>query len=225
MGSYKVQLPSTGTLEQALASMPPRVRDFVRAGFSVLVKVPENNLDLLLKAVLETIQSGESSSEVSSLTRLGVSKEDAPALIGAMSLLASLASARAETADQFVSSAVDSKLLDAAHVGPARMFFNAVVQNRQAFSRALETSRLSIEVLPSLTEFETTVDVRFGFEKGRVSHTVPIVLLHIDTDSYGQEIWLQLTKVQLERMIKDLEETLRNVGQAEKAVEKATSND
>jgi hypothetical protein len=224
MGSYRVQLPSTGTLEEAFARMPARVKDFVRAGLNVLTKLPENNLDLLLKVVLETIQSGESLSDVSHVTRLGVPQEDAPALIGSMSLLASLASGRAETAEQFVSSAVDSKLLEATHVGTARMFFNAVVQNRQAFKRAFDASRLSTRGLPSLTDFETTVDIRFGFEKGQLSESIAVVLLHIDTDAYGHEIWLQLTKVQLERMIRDLEETLKNVERAEKAVERSASN-
>jgi len=224
MGSFKVQLPTTGTLDESLATMPTRVKGFVRAGLNALTKVPEENLDLLLKAVLETIQVGESSSEIDSVKRLGIPPEDTPALLGAISLLASLVSSRAETVEQFISSAVNSKLIDAEHTGTARIFFNAVVQNRQAFKRALETSRLAVRVLPSLTDFETTVDIRFGFEKGQLAGTTAVVLLHIDTDAVGQEIWLQLTKSQLERMIKDLGETLKNVERAEKAVEKSTSD-
>ena len=96
------------------------------------------------------------------------------------------------------------------------MFFKGVITNRPFIKRALETSRLSTQLLPSLLNFEAVVDVRFGFEKGRLSENVPVIIMHIDTDSMGQEIFLQLTKTSLERMIKDLEETLKNVVQVEK---------
>jgi hypothetical protein len=212
MGGYRVQVPSSGTLVDAFNGMPDRLKAFVRAGVNVLSKVPPSNLELLFRAVLETIQSGESFSE-------------APVLTGALSLIASIASDRSESAEQFVNIAIDSKLIETADVGTLRMFLSAVIQNRQAVRRALQTSRLATQVLPSLSEFETTVDMRFGFEKGRLIESVPVILLHIDTDAQGQEIWLQLTKGQLERIIKELQDTLKNVERAEKVIEKSAIND
>ena len=111
MGTYRVQLPSRGTLEESFAEMPARVKTFVRTGIAVFTKVAPDNLHVLLKAVLGAIQAGEGSlGDLELITGLGVPQEDIPALVGAMSLLASIASNRADTAEQFVKAAIDFKL-------------------------------------------------------------------------------------------------------------------
>lgn len=224
MGGYKLQLPSRGTMEEAISDMPARIKTYVRTGLTVLSGVPENNLSILFDLVLETIQSGKVMTDFEVLTRLGISQADAPVLFGALSLLASVASTREESADQCVKITVDTKLVDASQASLALKFFSAVMQKRQLIRRALQVSSLSGAVLPSLVDFDIVVDVRFGFEKGRMTETAAVILMHINTDARGQEVWLQVTKVQLEGMIKELEETLRNVEQAEKSIVQKSAN-
>ncbi len=226
MGGYRVQLPSRGSLNETFTEMPPRVRNYIRSGLTTLAKIPERDLNLLVEVILESMQSGRSPAELEMFTRFGISRDDIPTFVGAMSLLATVASTREVSAEQCVATAKDTKLIDENLASVALSFFAAVIQRRQAFQRALHVTSLSVGTLPSLIEFETVVDVRFGFEKGQISANATLIIIHINTDARGQEIWLQVTRSQLEGMIKELEEALRNAEQAEKLIaQKSTTNE
>jgi hypothetical protein len=60
------------------------------------------------------------------------------------------------------------------------------------------------------------VDIRIGFDNDEIALAVPVVLVHIDTDSKDQEIWFQMSKGQLKTAIEDLTKILLRVEAAEK---------
>ena len=83
-----------------------------------------------------------------------------------------------------------------------------VIENHYSEGRTnLQRMSLEGEVLPYLMEFEATVDIRLGFdtEGTDVAFAVPVAMLHVDTDSYNQEIWFQVGIAQIETMIETLQ--------------------
>lgn len=215
MGTFRVQMPPTGTLEEALARMPTNVKGFMRDGFNILARATDIDFDELSAVVLEAVQSGFPPTDAG-LPRLGLAQEDARHLLSSLSLAASLFSTRQENAEQFVDSAISTKIVEPSRKGLVLSFLTAVAKNKPAFARSIEQSRIASEVLPSFFSLEVAVDMRLGFDKGRVTNSIPVAVVHFDTDAENQEIWFQLNKRQLEKTIRDLEEALRKLEQAEK---------
>ena len=216
MGTFRVRLPSSGAIESDFERMPAPVRSFVRDGFDILARVPEKSFDDLRTAVIESVHSGSAIKEGDLPTRLGVSAEDTRVLLGSMSLIASMVSAREITADEFVISAVNVKLIGPQNKQAAHSFISAILRDRTALKRSIEQSSAASEVLPSLLDFEVTVDLRLAFEKNAVRDSIPVALVHIDTDAMSEELWFQANKRQLERLIKELEDAVQKMEQAEK---------
>ena len=88
--------------------------------------------------------------------------------------------------------------------------------------------RMSIEseVLPYLMEFEATVDIRleFGARGNSVELAVPLAMIHVDTDSYRQEIWFQAGIAQVETMIERLQLVAERMKSAEDLARKLHSS-
>ena len=73
----------------------------------------------------------------------------------------------------------------------------------------LKVQKMSLEseVLPYLLDLDVTVDLRLGYGPtgNNVEFAVPVAMLHVDTDSYNQEIWFQAGMTQVETMIERLQ--------------------
>jgi hypothetical protein len=216
MSDMHVRIAARGTLDEAFSEMPPAVKAFLSEGFLLFSKLTKENMSNLLPAVLDSVQSGSGRGDQELASRLRVDRDDARLLLGSMSLIASMLSRREESPSQFIKAMAEAKILRPEASGAALAFFDALVRERPALRQAMTRSRFSSEVLPSLLEFESTVDLRLGFENDAINVAIPIALVHLDTNATGQEVWLQITRKQLEEMIKDLEETLRKMVEAEK---------
>ena len=58
--------------------------------------------------------------------------------------------------------------------------------------------------MPSLYSFDVAVDLRVRIEDGKVRTTIPVAIVHLDTDSENQEIWVQLSTSDIDFIIKRL---------------------
>lgn len=216
MGTFRLQIPSTGTIEDNLARLPSQVRSVIREGFRILSRIPKAHLEGLRTAVIESIQAGSPTDEGHLAGLLDITPDDARVLLGSMSLVASFVSARETTAEQFVNSATALKLIDPQAKDAALSFIAAVSRERSVLKHSIEQSTISSQVLPSLMDYDVSVDVRLAFEKGRVSDSVPVALIHIDTDAMNEELWFQANKKQLEKFIRELQEAVQKMNEAEK---------
>ena len=215
MGSFHLNIPARGTLTDSFSSMPTGVRTFLREGFSILARIPEDKLEDVIAIVLESIAHGSVVAERQVASKFDLSKEDVRPLLTASSLIASIVSRGDDTADSLTKELVKANALDAKSEPTVLRFANALVSRRPSIRSLMERSQLASEVLPSLMSFDTTVDVRVGFEKGRVAQLLPVGLVHIETDAEGQELWMQLTRTQLQRLIDDLREIDDQMGAVE----------
>jgi hypothetical protein len=122
------------------------------------------------------------------------------------------------TAEEFVAACVDAGLVDDSSRPVVEEFARDAARETPSIKAVLRQAEVSHEVLPSLVQLQATVDVRFSFEEDRVTASVPIVLVYIDTDAAHHEIWFQMTKRQVEKMIADLQGVLKNIEAAQRAL-------
>lgn len=80
------------------------------------------------------------------------------------------------------------------------------MNSRAELERSFSRRRLAASVLPALELFDVTIDLRFRFKDKQIAESVPVAIVHIDTDVYNQEIWFQLAQDDVDEMIKKLED-------------------
>lgn len=217
MGSFRFAVPTrAATLSAVFSSMPAEVKGFLREGFATLAKIPPERFQDLLKAVLEQVQEGYAGGGSEFAKTLGIPPEEGGPLFAAAGLFTSIFSSREVVVDDLMRYARTAEVINEKNAQAALQFAQLAARDRAAIARAMEQSGIASAVLPSLSTFETTVDLRLGFEKGRISTTVPLAVLHVDTDAEGQEVWVQLTKREVQRIVEDLQGVIRRLEEAEK---------
>lgn len=222
MGTFQFSIPMRRPLAEVFASTPPSVRAALRRGFLVIATLSTSESEKLLSALLRQVTAGGPLPETelrSLLANVGV--EDAKAALAAGSFLAVGISSTDEGVEQVITGAVNAKIFAETDAPGVRRFAALVARNRDEFQRGLERQRLAKSVLPSLTMFETLVDLRPSFVQNGFEFAIPVVLVHIDTDAPGQEVWFQASKGQLENIVRELHEALHRVVEAEKWVSKS----
>ena len=153
--------------------------------------------------------------------KLGVKKEDVPRLFAAVTFCTStLIEQKSLTASVFVNTGVSLGLIaeeDKEHVG---RFMDAVLSNREPVANMAERARVASTLLPRLTTFSTTIDLRpaFNDDGTAIKFSVPVIIAHVENDS-TDDVWVQMSKTQVERLITDLQEVLERVGVVEKWAE------
>ena len=221
----RFQISKKVSLRDTLAEIPRGPAASIQGGLRVLSELNRDQARQISNLVIEEIRKGGSRVEPKTIRKeFGLSEEDANDLAFAMAVMAGVLSARDETAKEFVDAAVDSKFLEAAHSAHLLDVAENLVSKRHDVKEAIEQQSLASEVLPSLLSFDVTTEVRLGFENNNIKRVVPIVVAHLDTDAFQQEVWFQLTKRQVEMVIDDLKEVLDRIKLAE-AWSKKTSQD
>jgi len=216
MSSFHIPINSLGSSQELFAGMPQSIKAYISEGFQVLSKIPRDKWDEIRRVTLESVETGSGVGDKDLSSRLDISINEARSVITAASLFATLLLRRDEKAAPIVAAAVEAKVVRAEDSAAVIAFYEIIDRDRAIFKDAIEGSEVSNEVLPSLLEFESTVDLRLRFEKGRLSFAAPIALIHLDTDAQGQEVWLQLRKKQVERIVRDLQEVLHRMDEVEK---------
>src|ERR1700730_6819614 len=220
---FKLPPEPNPDLSAIFSRAPEQVKAQLTLGLKLLSKLTDEQVSDLLEVVKESLVSTVAVSETEISSRFGMSSEEALALLTTSNVIAVTLSTREDTVEQFISAITKIGLItEGETAGPAR-FAKAAIRNKDSFNESLERSSLSSESLPVMTEFEATVDIRPSFEKesNRIGFAVPVLVVHIDTDKYGQQIWFQLTRRQLEKMIEGLKTALVQIDEGERWTKKA----
>ena len=204
-------------LIRLLSGMPQELRAAASEGFTVLRELPTEKraplLELVTKAVMARIPVDLSDAGI----EFGLAKQEARALFAATSLvLMAMTESAGATPETFADAAVETKSLNVADREAALELSRTVETQRPQLKHTLAQTKLLSEVLPVLTSVESTVDLRLGFGKSQVESTAPVAVIFLDTDRHGQEITFQVTKPQLEKLIRDLGRVLTRLEQAER---------
>jgi hypothetical protein len=167
---------------------------------------------------LESAESGSEPKAPDLASKFGLNKADSQSLVGIISFLVLLVSkpGEPEAAPTIVGALVSAEILDKDAQAAIIVVLNELDRDRSSVTSALRRTSLATRLLPSLTDLNCVVDIRIGFDNDEIALAVPVVLVHIDTDSKDQEIWFQMSKGQLKTAIEDLTKILLRVEAAEK---------
>lgn len=199
-----------------LADLPPDLKRFLVVGFTTLGKLSPASQQEFIGFAAKSLEAGYGLSPSGLASKHDLQEQEVAAGLTAATVTLLAFSQSDIIVDDFIEEAISAKLITEDARESVRTLAKRVEADRGAMKAVLQRSKIARELLPSLTDFETTIDVRLGFEKGRINATVPVVLAHIDTDSQNEEIWFQMTKAQVEKTIADLQDLLRRLEEAEK---------
>jgi hypothetical protein len=196
--------------------MPQEVKTYLGKGFAVIARLSEDKLAAMVEVAKDYMAFPSSARRSEVASRFGITREDAMAMTTAISFMTFFLTSRAGTAEDFMRGLMATNVVDKAQQPSVLRVAQAIDNSRAALREISERYRIANALLPSLTRFESTIDLRLGFEKSELGFAVPVALMHVDTDAEGEELWFQVTQRQLEALIKDLEEARRRMDQAEK---------
>ena len=153
---------------------------------------------------------------------LGLSPEDTSAVLAAASFVLMALATTPDTPTNVAEGLQSSGVLSEADPGGIDRFLSAAFGARSALKETVQRARIAAATIPAFTTLHTSVDLRVNFRaNAEVSATVPVLLVHIDTDS-DQEICFQMSKDQLEITIERLKAVLGRIEAAERWAESKT---
>jgi hypothetical protein len=212
MGSFQIPIRTSG-ISQLFSDFPEPLKDTFRTGFQVL-QANETSISELVPIALDSLVEKRQSDLDDVAARYKLSDKQAEALLATITLLAGLAVYRDEAHDDIFEEAISANVLVPANRAAAQSFLTQAKTHRSTILQSLRETEIAEEVLPALQNFETSVDLRLGFEKGKIEMVVPVVMVHIETDA--SDFWLQMKKQDVEEMISHLEGLLQEINEAEK---------
>jgi hypothetical protein len=211
-------------LSHAIDEFPPRGLALARQGFAIAGALSETQKAKAVDFVLDQFRKGggqfDSSGDLPA--EVDLPRTDRVRLTAALSITIGLLTDTEVSAAEFVDVA-RGKLFDPVNEESTHAIATAIVDQRHGLSESLSRRRLAVSILPHLTEFEVTVDVRIQFDDDKPTESVSVAIVHIDTDSTNQEIWLQLTRLDIENIQRRLTRALDQMTVSEELVKAAVS--
>ncbi len=217
-------LPVGAPVLETLQEMPAGVKAVIKAGFATVARLPSDSKELLLKTAVQRLDDQLIAAPDEALSNtLGLNKDDAAKAVAAATLLTVLVVSSKTSPADFVDAATKAGLLTDETKEAITVLARSVERDRPNTTVRFDQLSLANRLLPSLVDFETVVDVRLAFEKGRIATSVPVAIVHIDTDAAYEELWFQMTKAQTERLCKGLNDLLKDLEQAEHVASSAAT--
>lgn len=223
MGSFNFAIPRPDrSLADSLAAVPRSFKQLARRGFVILAGVGQQHYAELLRAVVITLESRQPPFDDLEKS-LSLTKEDLNALMAATMITVPLLTSGG-TIEEFFSGCVKAEMIAPELIPNITPFLEVVVSERTQFSRTLRRTSMPSQVLPFLTEFEVAIDVRISFEDQTVDDSVPVAIVHVDTDQMGEKLWFQASKTQMQRLKADIDVAIRRMEAAEAWARKASTS-
>jgi hypothetical protein len=210
----RFNVPNSGRpIGEAIAKLPRAFRDNAEKGFVVLASVPEKNYDHIVETAIVMMESQRPPIEELQKV-LNLNQSDAGRVFSAAMVVVPLFD-KTTTVDEFFDAAIKAKLIDASIYPKLKPFVERVASRGPEIATAIRKATLTDQCLPSFFDMDVIVDLRIGFEEGRVDVAVPVALIHIDTDAEQEELWFQCSKQQLILIKDDIEAALKKMDAAE----------
>ena len=223
MASFNITIPQVARpISESLGAMPKAFRELAKRGFRVLASIEKIHYPEIMRAVAVTLDTRESPFADLEKT-LGRTREELSSLMAAAMVAVPMLGSGGTT-QEFTAAALQADLLETDDVRQVVPFLDAIIADRAHLGRVLRRATASGETLPSLAAFDITVDVRIAFEDQAIVDGVAVVIVHVDTDADGGELWFQASKAQMERLKKDVDTALRRMELATAWVEGRSSS-
>ena len=215
MSSYRFPIIPGRPFADTLKEMPRGFTSYLQQGFSLLSKVPADRYQTLLEHVAESIDYPQLRAEEPFVAALGLREEDINPLVAAVSMLCVSLASTDETPENVTKAAQAAQIVNESDTRAMLAFSGLVARDRARLKELLQRSQTASRVLPTLDTFDIAIDTRLSFKKEDVVFAVPVLVAHMDTDSGTDEVWFQMSKVQVRLLIEKLQEALRRLEIAE----------
>jgi hypothetical protein len=215
LSSYRFPLIPGRPFSESLKAIPREFASYLRQGFSLLSKVPADRYQTLLERVVESIDYPQLRSQEPFVTALGLKEEDMNPLVAAVSMLCVSLASTDETAESITKAAQNAQIVSESDTRATLAFSTLIVNDRARMKELLQRSHTASRVLPTLDTFDIAIDTRLSFKNEDIVFAVPVLVAHVDTDSGTDEVWFQMSKVQVRLLIEKLQEALRRLEIAE----------
>ncbi|EIM26012.1 HCaRG protein [Microvirga lotononidis] len=209
-------------IETQVSEIPAGALKAVRRGFAIASSLSPQQREQFYSDLFEALESGVSFVDLKVVAEAAdLTRSQAADLVSAVSSVIGLISETEVTAEEFVEVA-RGRLFDEEQTDLVTALARAVTDRRSPLSSSLERNSLANETLPSLRAFDVTVDLRPRFAGDQIVDAVAVGLLHVDTDS-EPEIWLQVSRGDIERMRNALDRAQKQMASAEELFRKDSS--
>jgi len=210
-------------VQTLIADLPESVLARIRRGFEISSRLSESERRSAVLKFLDSFERSGENLESDWLDKIAtITPNDANALLTALSVAVGILSQTDDGAEDFLL-AGRGKLFDEATAPPTREIATLITGERPRLTQTIARRTLSAETLPALDRFDVSVDFRFRFDKDDTIVTgVPVAIVHIDTDA-PPELFLQMSRGDVEMVIDKLNTVLRQMAVAAKAFEKIGS--
>lgn len=205
-------------ISESFATLPADFKTFLRGAFALLAALVATGKTPELVAQVSS-DEGEPWSTLSRsaanaiASQLGIEEDRVGRVFSAaMFCSAAFVNQKGLTPEEFVSAGVRLGFIAEADNRNVLLFAQAIAANRVSLTDTNKQNRLVHTLLPSFAAFHTVVDLRPSFtEDGTaIKFTVPVIIAHIVNDS-TDDVWLQMSKKQVERLISDMQDVLRKL--------------
>jgi hypothetical protein len=216
MSGHSVRLPM-GTSD-LFDDLPKGAKSFLREGFNVVARIQPQHLRLIAAVVVAGLTSGAEPKAGDLSAQFGLNEADAQSLLGAIGFISLILSkpGEPEPTTNVVNGLLSAEVLDRAAQESVTTILRELDSDRPTIKAALRRSNLASLLLPALTDLSFVVDLRIDFDGDQVASTVPVLVVHIETDARDHEISFQMSRGQLEAAIEDLSRALARLQSAEK---------
>lgn len=215
MGTFRIPVTAAESLENLFLEMPETVRVFAREGFGALANLNEEDLGKLATLIPEKFatSAGPDVEELRERLRLPARKANALAIVAAF---ATAAVTSGEDPSKAIAVGLETKILTPEASVAFQRLIELLKPQGPLIKETIKSQELASEVLPSFERLSTALDLRLRFEGGKIGATVPVVVVHLSTDSRDSQVWFQLQKQDLVHLIAQCEKLLREVEEAER---------
>lgn len=218
MPGFRLPFRMSDAMGESLAELPEAVKSVIKRGFKVHGRISEETLRALIEAAGQGL-AGRDVDATALARQFGLEATDVGEMLGATSIMLIAVAAENVSVDSFVNDAINAGIVDEADRVLVTQVANMVATDRGEIKTRLDREAVASRVLPALSSFQSSVEIRLAFKDDRLSLLVPVAVAHIDTDTTHVELWFQMSRAQVEKLADDLQQLLKRIAEAEKLIQ------
>lgn len=202
-------------LAAAVAEIPEDALGIIRNGFAIAATLSDERRQQVIQLLISQFRRAGGSLDNEQVARAtNLSRREASRLSSALSVMIGLITETSASADDFVAIA-RGRFFEDREAPIVESIARVIVSQRPALQETIARESLAAAVLPSLASFNIAIDLRCEFIEDRISNRVAVAVVHIGTDDRSHQLWVQLTRADIERIVARLTEALKRMEMVE----------
>lgn len=184
--------------------VPDHIMNSLRSGLEIIANLQEMEQEKLLNWARFPRASGLFGDNKSFVSETGLREKHADRVRIAVVMMVGSLRESPVTAEEFIEAGLNNTAFTQAEIYGLKRFAQMIIAVRAELKRESDLVQLQDVVLPTLMEFELTLDARVQILDGVVANAIPVVIAFVDTDAEDQLVWFQMN----EQRVRELRDKL-----------------